>query len=457
MALFSLLTATALQALDLTIATIALPAMTRSLEVDAQSSPWILTTYIVATALATPTAGALSAAVGRRSALLMAVGGLTLASLVCAAAPNLPILLGARLAQGAAAGLIMPLVQATLLDLVPRSSHGRAMSFFGAAVMVGPILGPSIGGVLVDAFGWRTIFLINLPFGVLALLGLGAGLDRVSRQEKLGIDATGLVVFGSGIVALQLLLERGPILGWLSSAKVWLYALVMSLGIVGAVLRAARRRDAFPSLQPFADRNFSVTTACSFLAGFVVISSIALVPMMLENAFGYDAASAGLAMTPRGLGTMAMMLAMNRIVGRVDHRALLWVGVSLSALALLGLAFAAPAWGFAAIAGLTLVQGLGVGLIFTPLSTAAFSFLPVAMRTDATGIFALLRHLGGGIGVAVVSTFAFGQSMGSGRLLDAYRVDFLLLVMVTAVMAAAVALIKTDRPTQETELREAAD
>src|SRR5579883_2556600 len=405
MALFSLLTATALQALDLTIATIALPAMTRSLEVDAQSSPWILTTYIVATALATPTAGALSAAVGRRSALLMAVGGLTLASLVCAAAPNLPILLGARLAQGAAAGLIMPLVQATLLDLVPRSSHGRAMSFFGAAVMVGPILGPSIGGVLVDAFGWRTIFLINLPFGVLALLGLGAGLDRVSRQEKLGIDATGLVVFGSGIVALQLLLERGPILAWLSSAKVWLYALLM----------------------------------------------------MLENAFGYDAASAGLAMTPRGLVTMAMMLAMNRIVGRVDHRALLWVGVSLSALALLGLAFAAPAWGFAAIAGLTLVQGLGVGLIFTPLSTAAFSFLPVAMRTDAAGIFALLRHLGGGIGVAVVSTFAFGQSMGSGRLLDAYRVDFLLLVMVTAVMAAAVALIKTDRPTQETELREAAD
>ncbi|MBV9522599.1 MAG: DHA2 family efflux MFS transporter permease subunit [Alphaproteobacteria bacterium] len=458
-ALVALLAATALQALDLTIATIALPAMSTDLGLDTATAPWILTAYIVALALSTPTAGALSAALGRRNALLAAIGGLTLASLACAAAPGLGFLLAARVAQGAAAGLIMPLVQATLLDLVPKSGHGRAMSFFGAAVMVGPILGPSIGGVLVDTIGWRAIFLINVPIGLVALSGVASALAPMAKPSGVRLDGTGLAIFGGGIVGLQLLLERGPLLGWFSSRQMVFYALLMAGGLMTAVLRAARRRNAFPSLLPFADRNFAVATGCSFLAGFIVIGSIALVPMLLENAFGYTAASAGLAMTPRGIGTMVMMLAMNRRIGLIDHRILLWTGAFLNVAGLLGLAIVSPKWGLGSVAALSLVQGLGIGLIFTPLSTAAFSFLPDDQRTDATGTFSLLRHVGGGLGVATLTIFVYGGAMSGAQLLAAYHFDFLLLMLVSAVMAVAIAAIRTESPEDASRApaREAAD
>jgi DHA2 family multidrug resistance protein len=169
MALFALLTATFLQALDLTIATIALPAIEQSFGLDVETGGWILTSYIVAAALMTPVGGALSSAMGRRNALLLAIGGLTIASLACGAAGNFASLIVARLAQGASAGIILPLVQATLFDMMPKADHGRAMSYFGAAAVVGPVIGPSVGGILVDLLGWRWVFFINLPIGLLAL------------------------------------------------------------------------------------------------------------------------------------------------------------------------------------------------------------------------------------------------------------------------------------------------
>jgi DHA2 family multidrug resistance protein len=440
-----LLTATILQALDLTIATIALPAIETDLALDPATGSWVLTTYIVATALMTPAAGALSSALGRRRALLLAIGGLTLASAACGAAPNLPFLLAARLAQGAAAGAIMPLVQATLLDMTPKAGHGRAMSYFGVAIMVGPVLGPSLGGVLVDTFGWRSVFFVNLPIGLFAFLGIAWSLADRAEEPRRRIDAAGLVIFGGGIVALQLLLDRAHHLGWFTSGETLAYASLMVAGLACAILRSARRQSAFPSLAPFADRNFSVTTICNFLAGFVIIGSIALVPMLLQTVFGHDATAAGLAMAPRGIGTMVMMLAMSGTVGKIDHRVLLFTGVALNAAALIGLALVTAQSGIAAVAALSLLQGIGFGLIFTPLSTAAFSFLPPAMRADATGLYALLRHVGGSVGVATLAIFLFQSDVPQAQLLAAYHFDFLLLLAVSLAMGAAVILIRTDR------------
>jgi DHA2 family multidrug resistance protein len=443
-ALYSLLAATVLQALDLTIATIALPAIEGPLGLDFESGAWILTSYLVALALMTPVAGTLSAAIGRRNALLSAIAGLTLASAACGAAQDFSFLLAARLAQGAAAGLIMPLVQATLLDMSPKSQHGRAMSLFGAAIMVGPVLGPSIGGLLVDTFGWRSVFFINLPIGLLAFLGTARALRELPKSAPRHLDARGLAIFGCGIVALQLLLDRGPHIGWLASRETLSYGVVAAGSLGVAVLRSALVPYAFPSLAPFRDRNFLVTTVCSFLAGFVILGTIFLVPSLLQNVFGRGASAAGLAVAPRGAGTMFMMLVMSRKVGTVDHRVLLLAGVALNVVALAGFTQVTARWDLLAVAGLSLVQGIGFGLIFTPLSTAAFSFLRPELRADATGIYSLLRNVGGGVGVSVLTALLFQQVMASPRLFAAYQFDFLVLIAVFGMMGAATLLIRTD-------------
>ena len=443
-ALIALLTAAALQALDITITTLALPAVAQTLGLDFEAESWILTTYIVAMALMTPVAGVLSSALGRRRALLAAIGGVCLASLVCGFAQSLEMLLLARIAQGAAAGLITPLVQATLLDLTPKAEHGRAMSFLGAAIMVGPVLGPSLGGMLVDAFGWRAVFFANLPIGAAAFAGIAAGLGDLPPSRKARIDFTGFTIFGCGIVGLQLLLDRGPRAGWFGAREIRADALLALAGLAVALARALRRENAFPALAPFRDRNFAVTTACSFLAGFVVIGSIVLVPAMLQSVLGHDATQAGLAIAPRGVGTMAMMLAMSRKVGTIDHRRLLLVGVFLIALALLGLAMVGAQSSLFAVAALTLVQGLGVGLIFTPLSTAAFSFLAPELRADATGVYSLLRNVGGSTGVAVLSALALPDGVALAQRLASYRIDFLVLLVVVCIMGAAALFIRTD-------------
>jgi MFS transporter, DHA2 family, multidrug resistance protein len=440
MALCSLLTATVLQALDLTIATIALPAIGRTFGLEGEAGSWILTSYIVAMALMTPVGGVLSSAFGRRNALLLAIGGLTLASLACGVSGSFAFLLAARLAQGASAGIIVPLVQATLLDMTPKAEHGRAMSLFGAAIMVGPVLGPSIGGVLVDTFGWRSVFFINLPIGLFAFVGALLTLGKLPSQPAASIDPAGLAIFGTGIVALQLMLDRGNQAGWFASPEI----LLVAGGLGGSLVRAARRTDAFPSIAPFKDRNFAVTTCCVFLAGFIVAGSIFLVPSLLQSVFGHSATAAGLAMAPRGVGTMATMLAMSRTVGRVDHRSLLLIGIVLNAFAIVGLALVGFASSILYIAGLSLLQGVGVGLIFTPLSTAAFSFLPEEQRGDATGIYSLMRHIGSGVGVSILTGFLF-HHVGEQLLLRAYRSGFYFLLAVVAVMGLAILLIRTDR------------
>jgi DHA2 family multidrug resistance protein len=318
------------------------------------------------------------------------------------------------------------------------------MSLFGAAIMVGPVLGPSLGGFLVDDFGWRAVFFVNLPIGLLAFAGTAIGLAGLPPSRTMRIDFAGFSIFGCGIVALQLLLDRGPRAGWFGSREIRVDTALALTGLAVAVLRAVHRDEAFPALAPFRDRNFAVTTTCSFLAGFVVIGSIVLVPSLLQNVLGHDATSAGLAMAPRGVGTMVMMLAMSRTIGTIDHRVLLLSGVLLIALALFGLSMVTADWSVLAIGALSLLQGVGVGLIFTPLSTAAFSFLAPELRADATGVYSLLRNIGGSTGVAVLSALALPQGFALAQRLASYRLDFLILLGVVCVMGAASLLIRTD-------------
>jgi DHA2 family multidrug resistance protein len=441
-AYWSLLLATFLQAIDLTISTLALPAIEHDLGLSAESGSWIMTSYIVATALVTPVAGPLSAVLGRRALVLVAIGGLTLASAGCAAAPSLATLIGGRIAQGAAAGMIMPLVQMTLFEATAPVDHGRAMSFFAAAAMIGPVLGPPLGGVLVDIFGWRAIFLINLPIGAVAFLGVAIGMRGLRRIGVSAFDPAGFALFSVGIIGLQLLLDRGMTAGWFAAPEIILYAAAAVVGIAGSLRRAVARPLSFPPLTAFRTRNFSAAAAANFLIGFVMIGTVFLVPSLLQRVLGQDATATGLAVAPRAVGTLLVILAMNRVVGRIDHRIPLLTGTVLVAGSALALALAGGDASVALVALLSLAAGAGGGFLFTPLSTAALSGLDEAMRVEATGIYALLRSLGGSLAVAALSIVLAIAKDASGDPSAAYRDGFLLLLAACLAIAAAVLLIR---------------
>ncbi|WP_157019291.1 DHA2 family efflux MFS transporter permease subunit [Mesorhizobium xinjiangense] len=398
----SIMLGTIMQVLDTTIANVALPNMTGDLGASQDTINWVLTSYIVAAAIMTPVTGWLSDRVGRRELFLIAIAGFTVMSMLCGLSWSLESMVAFRLLQGVFGAAIVPLSQTFMLDINPKERHGQAMALWGAGIMVGPIIGPTLGGWLTETLDWRWVFFINLPVGIVAFLGSASFLPRIARRLR-GFDFFGFAMLSLGVGALQLMLDRGAEVDWFSATEIWIYLGLAITGFWVFTIHLMTGKDTFIDPAIFRDRNFVTGLIFIFVVGVILLASLALLPPMLSKLFGYSTILTGLVMAPRGVGTMISMILVGRLVRFVDARILVVAGLSLTAWSLHMMTGFSPQMDDHLIIVSGIVQGLGLGLVFVPLSTVAFATLDPVYRTDATSLFSLVRNIGSSIGISVVT------------------------------------------------------
>jgi DHA2 family multidrug resistance protein len=398
-----LMIAVALQAADATIVSVALPQLDRDLGGGPALGAWVLTGYLCATAVVAPLTGWLRRRYGGPRLFATAVAGFVVASLLCGLAPAAGPLILFRALQGATGGLIQPLTQAMLLDLYPAERHGRMLAIWGAGIMAGPIIGPLIGGMITDLASWRWIFAINAPLGLAAvwLVRRRSG-ERDGRQEA-PLDIVGTVLLMLGVGALQLCLERGLDGAWLGSPELPTEAAIAAAALSCLAWRSSQ--GGFSVFRPdvFADINFATAAFFNFMLSALVFVAVVFVPLMAEGPLGYPATAAGSLIVPRAVLMTAVILCVGRVVGRVDHRLLLTLGWVLMGGGLALLANLPAEGGAMPIILGSAIQAVGAGMLYTPHSTLAFVTLPPDRRTDAAGLYSLLRQLGYASGIALLT------------------------------------------------------
>ncbi|MBP9952044.1 MAG: DHA2 family efflux MFS transporter permease subunit [Cypionkella sp.] len=394
--------ATIMQVLDTTIANVALPNMTGDLGASQDTITWVLTSYIVAAAIMTPVTGWLADRIGKRELFLVSIVGFVVTSVACGLAWSLNSMVAFRLMQGVFGAAIVPLSQTFLLDINPREKAGQAMAMWGAGIMVGPIIGPTLGGWLTESYNWRWVFLVNLPVGIVAFLGCLAYLPRAPRRPR-RFDFFGFAMLSIGIGALQLLLDRGGEVDWFSATEIWIYAFLAVSGMWVFVIHILGAEKPFLEPAMFMDRNFATGLLFIFIVGIILLASLALLPPMLSRIFGYPVITVGLVMGPRGVGTMISMILVGKLVQIVDARILVTVGLLLTAGSLHFMTQFSPQMGSGPVIWTGVMQGVGLGLVFVPLTTIAFATIPNHFRADATSLFSLVRNIGSSIGISIVS------------------------------------------------------
>ncbi|HET9810644.1 MAG TPA: DHA2 family efflux MFS transporter permease subunit [Sphingomicrobium sp.] len=392
-----------LQVLDTTIANVALPHMQASLSATQDSINWVLTSYIVASAIALPIAGWLADRIGRRRLLLISVVGFTAASVLCAAATSLTEMVLFRAIQGVSGAFLVPLSQSTLFDINPPENHGKAMAMFGGGVMIGPILGPVLGGWLTDSYNWRWVFLVNLPVGIICFFLLAQSLPKTELQRR-RFDLFGFTLLAVALGALQMFLDRGQQNDWFDS---WETIIEVGLAISAFwmfLVHTVTSEHPLFERQMFTDRNFATALVFMVVTGVLLLAGLALLPPLLQRMYGYSVLQSGFLTAPRGIGTLFSMLLAGRLVGKVDSRMLVASGIVFMAVSLwmmTGFAIDQPSRPVI-VSGV--VQGLGLGLIFVPLQTLAFATLAPKLRTAGTSLLNLGRNIGGSVGIAIVSS-----------------------------------------------------
>jgi len=398
----SIMLATIMQVLDTTIANVALPTMTGDLGASRDTINWVLTSYIVAAAIMTPVTGWLADRFGRRELFLISIAGFTVTSMLCGIAWNLEEMVLFRVLQGLFGAAIVPLAQTFLLDINPREKHGQAMAIYGAGIMVGPIVGPTLGGWLTEVVNWRWVFFINLPVGILAFLGAAAYLPKVPKRLR-GFDFFGFAMLSLGVGSLQLMLDRGAEVDWFSAVEIWLELGLAITGFWVFIIHLVTNRDTFIDPKIFTDRNFATGLVFIFVVGVILLSSMALLPPMLSQLFNHSTTLTGLVMAPRGVGTMISMILVGRLVQKFDARLLVVAGLLLTAWSLYMMTGFSPQMDDHLIIWSGVIQGLGLGLVFVPLNTVAFATLDMRYRTDGAALFSLVRNIGSSIGISIVT------------------------------------------------------
>ena len=404
----AIMLATIMQILDTTIANVALPSMQGSLNAAQDTITWVLTSYIVSAAIATPLTGWISDQIGRKRWFMICIVGFTGASMLCGIATSLEEMVLFRVAQGAFGAALVPLSQAVLLDINPRERHGQAMAIWGAGLMVGPIAGPTLGGWLTDSFNWRWAFYVNVPVGIVALLGVLVFMPETKLRPR-RFDLIGFALLSLAVGALQMMLDRGEQLDWFSSTEILVETGLMIAAFWMFAVHIATDKAPFIELAMLKDRNFSIGLIFIFAIGIVLLATMALLPPMLQNIMGYPVITSGLVLAPRGVGTMISMVMVGRLVRKVDARILILGGLLLTAYSLWEMTGFSPEMGPGLIVSNGIVQGLGLGFLFVPLSTLAFATLRPELRTEASSLFSLMRNLGSSIGVSVMATL-FAQN-----------------------------------------------
>jgi DHA2 family multidrug resistance protein len=393
-----------MQALDSTISNVALPYMQGSLGASRDQVTWVLTSYIVAAAIMTAPVGWLASRFGRKNLLLVSLSGFTLASMLCGAAQNLEQMILFRLLQGMFGAAMAPLSQSILLDLYPMHKRGQVMAVFSLGVMVAPVLGPTFGGYLTDAYNWRWIFYVNLPFGAAAITGIILFFRDTHHDKALKVDWFGFGMLGIGIGALQLLLDRGTSLDWFDSPEIIIEAVVAGLGLYLFIVHLLLAQETFIRRGLFKDRNFVSSLGVIFVLSLCIFASTALLPPYLQNLGGYSVMQTGLLMGPRGVGSAISMLMVGRIVMRTDPRYIMSIGICVMLWANWEMSRWTPEIPAYWLMTTTFVQGLGTGMLYVPMSVVGYATLPAIYRTDAAAISNLIRNMGSAIGVSITST-----------------------------------------------------
>jgi MFS transporter, DHA2 family, multidrug resistance protein len=393
--------ATLMQSLDGTIANVALPYMQGTMSASQDQINWVLTSYIVAAAIMTAPTGFLASRFGRTRLFVTAVVGFTAASILCGAAQSLNQMVLFRIVQGAFGAALTPLSQAVMFDIYPPERRGSAMGLWGMGVMVGPILGPTLGGWLTENYNWRWVFYINVPFGLATALGLATLLRETPRTGAARLDWIGFGALSLAIGAFQMMLDRGELLDWFNSTEIIVEACLAGLGLYCFLVQMSCGRNPFLSPKLFKDVNFVVGTTFIFVVGLILYATLALLTPYLQILMDYPVVTAGVLLAPRGAGTMLAMVLCGRLVGRVNVRLLVSIGFVATAYALYEMMSWTPDISEWMVINAGFVQGLSVGFVFVPLSTLTFATLPSELRTQATGVYSLIRNIGSAIGISV--------------------------------------------------------
>src|SRR5712664_3112040 len=381
------MTATIMQALDTTIANVALPYMQGTLSASQDQINWVLTSYIVAAAIMTAPVGWVANRFGRKRIFIICSGGFTIASVLCGLAQDINQMVLFRLLQGVFGAALVPLSQAVMLDSYALHERAKAMSIWGMGVMMGPIMGPSLGAWLTETYSWHWVFFVNLPFGVFTVLGLLVFMDETRKDFSLRFDWFGFTALAVGIGSLQIALDRGEQLGWTESNEIIAEFIVSIVGFYYFFAHSLTTDRPFIQFALFKDRNF--VSGCVFMAvmGLVLFSTMALSSPYLQNVIGYPIITAGLLLASRGCGTFVAMMLVGRMMRYIEARTLIIGGLSLTCLSLFYMTY----W----------TDQTGVPEI-VPLSTVAFLTLPNHLRTDGTSMLTLMRNVASSIGISVV-------------------------------------------------------
>jgi MFS transporter, DHA2 family, multidrug resistance protein len=395
--------ASIMQALDNTIANVALPHIQGSLSSTQDQMSWVLTSYIIAAAIMTPLSGWLAGRFGRRRVFLFSIFGFTVASALCGLAQSLPQIVLARLLQGLSGAALIPMSQATLLDINPPHRHARAMAVWVMGITIGPILGPALGGWLTEDYSWRWVFFINVPVGILCFFGVLAFM-RETEQRVSRFDFFGFASLSLALGAAQLMLDRGQANDWFNSIETWIEAAVSGLSLYMFVVHAMTTTSApFVSPALFKDRNFLTGNLFIFVVGVVLFATLALLPTMLQGLFNYPVVFTGFVTAPRGIGTLAAMIVVGRLMGRFDTRYIIAAGLLMTAASLWQMTGFYLQMDSMSVVWSGLLQGFGTGFVYVPVSAISFTTLVPRLRNEGTAMFSLIRNMGSSIGISVVT------------------------------------------------------
>lgn len=404
---------TFIEIMDTSVVNVSLPHLQGSLNAGVDEVTWVLTSYLVSNAIIIPISGWLSSVFGRKRYLIFSIVLFSTSSVLCGSAPTLAILIVARILQGIGGGGLQPISQAILLESFPTREHGMAMAVFGMGIVLAPIAGPVVGGWITDNWTWRWVFYINVPAGILAVMMAMAFIQDPPYVRKKGIrvDYLGLAFLIVGLGCLQMLLDKGERADWFSSDFILTLGIMSAVALTSLVFVELRSKDPVINLRVFRDRTFTVGNLIMFTGFLTFFAAIVMLPLYLQKLMGYTAVWAGLVLGPGGLATLLVMpLAGNLMKKGVKPQRLLALGILISAYSLFLMSRFNLEADFNAVVWPRVVQAVGMALFFVPLAAATYVNIRNEDMGNATGIFNLLRNLGGSIGVAFATTILSQRS-----------------------------------------------